>query len=101
MVKAENGIAKISGEENTCAVEIASILGSFKHDLRKRHGEKETERRYKVILALADATCEELVKKDKSKMSSDKKLGLDEILDQLAEMLSDIVVDAFVKKGDR
>lgn len=101
MVKAENGTAKISGEEKTCAVEIASILGSFKHNLRKRHGEKEAERRYKVILALADATCDELVQKDKREMESDKKGGLDEILDQLAETLSDIVVDAFVKKGDR
>lgn len=98
MVKAENGTAKISGEENTCAVEIASILGSFKHDLRNRHGEKEAERRYKVILALADATCDELVQKDKRESDSDR---LDEILDQVAEMLSDIVVDAFVKKGDR
>lgn len=98
MVKAENGTAKIIGEEKTCAVEIASILGSFKHNLRKRHGEKEAERRYKVILALADATCDELVQKDKSESDSDR---LDEILDQLAETLSDIVVDAFAKKGDR
>lgn len=98
MVKAENGTAKIIGEEKTCAVEIASILGSFKHNLRKRHGEKEAERRYKVILALADATCDELVQKDKKGSDSDR---LDEILDQLAETLSDIVVDAFAKKGDR
>ncbi len=98
MVKAENGTAKIIGEEKTCAVEIASILGSFKHNLRKRHGEKEAERRYKVILALADATCDELVQKDKSESDSDR---LDEILDQLAETISDIVVDAFAKKGDR
>lgn len=98
MVKAENGTAKIIGEEKTCAVEIASILGSFKHNLRKRHGEKEAERRYKVILALADATCDELVQKDNRESDSDR---LDEILDQLAETLSDIVVDAFAKKGDR
>ena len=98
MVKAENGTAKIIGEEKTCAVEIASILGSFKHNLRKRHGEKEAERTYKVILALADATCDELVQKDKSESDSDR---LDEILDQLAETISDIVVDAFAKKGDR
>lgn len=98
MVKAENGTAKIIGEEKTCAVEIASILGSFKHNLRKRHGEKEAERRYKVILALADAICDELVQKDKRESDSDR---LDEILGQLAETLSDIVVDAFAKKGDR
>lgn len=101
MVKAENGTAKIIGEEKTCAVEIASILGSFKHNLRKRHGEKEAERRYKVILALADATCDELMKKDKREMESDKKDGFEQILDQLARMLSDIAVDAFVKKGDK
>lgn len=98
MVKAENGTSKIIGEEKTCAVEIASILGSFKHNLRKRHGEKEAERRYKVILALADAICDELVQKDKRESDSDR---LDEILGQLAETLSDIVVDAFAKKGDR
>lgn len=101
MVKAENGIAKISGEEIACANEIASILGCFKHNLRKLHGEKEAERRYKLILASADATCDELMKKDKREMESDKKGGLDEILDRLAETLSDIVVDAFAKKGDR
>lgn len=34
-------------------------------------------------------------------MESDKKGGFEQILDQLAETLSDIVVDAIVKKGDK
>ena len=41
------------------------------------------------------------MKKDKREMESDKKGGFEQILDQLTRMLSDIAVDAFVKKGDR
>lgn len=101
MVKAENGTAIISGNKGICAVEIASILGSFKHNLRVSYDKKDADEKYKKILTLADATCDELMKKDKREMESDKKGGFEQILDQLAETLSDIVVDAIVKKGDK
>lgn len=101
MVKAENGTAIISGNKGICAVEIASILGSFKYNLRVSYDKKDADEKYKKILTLADAACDELMKKDKREMESDKKGGFEQILDQSTRMLSDIAVDAFVKKGDR
>lgn len=50
MVKAENGTAIISGNEGICAVEIASILGSFKHNLRVSYDKKDADENTKRFL---------------------------------------------------